>query len=117
MTSKEALELLEMILQNHSSMLEVTDKRFEFINVIKEYLEALEKENQQLLVNKNVAQALAIKLNQENENIKKHNARLTRKIQNLYKEHATLIGDLSLLRSNNEALLKLIGGIEVINNE
>ena len=44
-------------------------------------------------------------------------SRLTRKIQNLYNEHANLIGESSLLRSNNDALLKLIGGIEVINNE
>lgn len=53
----------------------------------------------------------------ENERLKKHNGRLTRKIQNLYNEHANLICEASLLRSNNDALLKLIGGIEVINNE
>lgn len=58
-----------------------------------------------------------LELLDENERLKKHNGRLTRKIQKLYDEHATLIGDLSLLRSNNDALLKLIGGIEVINNE
>jgi hypothetical protein len=52
------------------------------------------------------------------ENLKKHNGRLTRKIQKLYDEHATLIGEASLLRSNNEALLKLISDDEVvINNE
>ena len=47
----------------------------------------------------------------ENERLKKHNGRLTRKIQKLYDEHATLIGEASLLRSNNDALLKLISGI------
>ena len=52
-----------------------------------------------------------LELLDENERLKKHNGRLTRKIQNLYNERATLICDLSLLRSNNEALLKLIGGI------
>lgn len=51
-----------------------------------------------------------LELLDENERLKKHNGRLTRKIQNLYNEHATLIGEASLLRSNNEALLKLIGG-------
>lgn len=51
------------------------------------------------------------------DNLKKHNGRLTRKIQNLYKEHATLIYELSLLRNNNNALLKLIGEIEVLNND
>ena len=49
-----------------------------------------------------------LELLDENERLKKHNGRLTRKIQKLYDEHATLIGDLSLLRNNNEALLKLI---------
>lgn len=58
-----------------------------------------------------------LELLDENERLKKHNGRLTRKIQNLYNEHANLIGESSLLRSNNDALLKLIGGIEVINNE
>lgn len=58
-----------------------------------------------------------LELLDENERLKKHNGRLTRKIQNLYNEHANLICEASLLRSNNDALLKLIGGIEVINNE
>lgn len=47
-TSKEALELLELILLNHSSMLVINDKRFEYFNIIKEHLEALEKENEEL---------------------------------------------------------------------
>lgn len=96
---------------------EVDKEMYEYFIQDLERLEVLEKENQKLLVNKNVAQALAIKLNKENENLKKHNGRLTRKIQKLYNEHVTLICDLSLLRSNNEALLKLVGGIVVINNE
>ena len=58
-----------------------------------------------------------LELLDENERLKKHNGRLTRKIQKLYDEHVNLICESSLLRSNNEALLKLIGGIEVINNE
>ena len=58
-----------------------------------------------------------LELLDENERLKKHNGRLTRKIQNLYNEHANFICESSLLRRNNDALLKLIGGIEVINNE
>ena len=59
-----------------------------------------------------------LELLDENERLKKHNGRLTRKIQKLYDEHATLICESSLLRRNNEALLKLICDAEVvINNE
>lgn len=75
MTSKEALELLELILNNHSVMLEVDDNRMECLNVIKqdlERLEVLEKENQKLLVNKNVAQALAIKYKKVIEILKRN---------------------------------------------
>lgn len=47
----EALEVIECILSNHQIMLEAKDKRFEFINIIKQDLqrkEQLEKENQDL---------------------------------------------------------------------
>lgn len=93
-----------------------------------ERLEVLEKENERVNKLNKYLGDLATKINQdssktitnlieENERLKKHNGRLTRKIQNLYKEHATLICDLSLLRSNNKALLKLVGEIEVLNND
>lgn len=43
MSSKEALEIIELILNNHSNMLEVNDKRNECLNVIKQDIERLEK--------------------------------------------------------------------------
>ena len=58
-----------------------------------------------------------LELLDENERLKKHNGRLTRKIQKLYEEHANLICESSLLRSNNDALLKLICDAEVVINE
>ena len=45
MTSKESLEIIELILNNHSNMLEVNDKRNECLNVIKKDLERLEEIN------------------------------------------------------------------------
>jgi hypothetical protein len=81
MTSKEALELLELILNNHSIMLEVDDNRMECINIIKqdlERLETLEKENKELWENiekyNHTFASLERKkadLNQENEKLKK----------------------------------------------
>jgi hypothetical protein len=104
-TIKQDLERLEAInnVWHKNEPMESVDFKAYYLQILYDYINVKEKE---------------IKIfKEENERLKKHNARLTRKIQNLYKEHATLICDLSLLRSNNEALLKLIGEIEVLNND
>ena len=86
-------EMLNLAFEQNNNVLQKTKSEktkwllMDYNNLIKDHLELLA----------------------ENENLKKHNGRLTRKIQKLYDEHATLIGEASLLRSNNEALLKLIG--------
>ena len=77
MTSKEALELLEIILLNHSSMLVVNDKRFEYFNVIKERLEVLEKENIELKELQELNKQGLWNLKQENEKLKNEKEELS----------------------------------------
>ena len=74
MTSKEALEIIELALNNHSIMLEVNDKRNEYLNAIKqdlERLEVLEIENEQLKGNEDIVSNYAYSLKEENEKLKK----------------------------------------------
>lgn len=77
MTGKEAYELIEAILSNHSFMLEVKDKRNECLAIIKqdlERLEVLEKENKKWreIIGCDLCEALGREiLLEENEKLKK----------------------------------------------
>ena len=82
MNSKEALETIGMTKTNNIKseslskprvMYLVKELRKKEIQTIKQdldRLEKLEKENQELVVNKNVAQGIAIKLKEENDKLK-----------------------------------------------
>lgn len=82
--SLEALEVIECILSNHQTMLEAKDKRFEFINTIKqdlERLEELEKENEDLKVFVDAYANARDELLIRNEQLEKENLELKDKIQ------------------------------------
>ena len=69
MTSKEALEVLFASYHYDGNYQEVIEAREKLEKDLAQ-LEKLEKKNKELLVNKNVAQGIAIKLKEENEKYK-----------------------------------------------
>lgn len=85
MTSKKALELLELILLNHSSMLVINDKRFEYFNIIKERLEVLEKENIELKQDVLALEDYSYDVDCEKELLIKENEKLKKQIEDLEK--------------------------------
>ena len=71
MNSKEALERLIRKLYNSNDIcVSLSAEDYMLVEAIMQDLDRLEKENQELVVNKNVAQGIAIRLKEENDKLK-----------------------------------------------
>ena len=73
MNSKKALEELKTLIGfiRQEQFYEEAYKKIDIIEQDLERLEQLEKENQELLINKNVAQKIATKLKNDNDKLQK----------------------------------------------
>ena len=113
MNSKEALELLKNNISDYLETIKnnepTVDKigflyvclLYEIIKQDLEKLEKLKKKNKRLLVNKNVAQGIAIKLKEENDKLKKALDKACERLEESCPVDQELVEDLDCDECNN----------------